>query len=79
MRKRKVVGLLDLGINKGYALSLKAYQENVDLVIKVAKKYNIPVVVNSQLVEILSLLSVDQDIPKELLPALELILSRTQL
>jgi type III secretion system FlhB-like substrate exporter len=76
--KHYAVGLSAIDSGKNYALSLKAYQENVPLVIKFAKKYNIPIVTNPQLVEILEMLSVEQTIPKELLPALDLIMNRIE-
>ncbi len=78
LEKHYAVGLTSIDSGKSYALSLKAYQENVSLVVKLAKKYNIPIVTNPQLVEILEMLPVDQAVPKELLPALELIISRIE-
>ncbi len=77
-QKRFAIGLVEVDLATGYALSLKAYQENVELVIQLAKKYNIPIITNPQLVEILEMLPVDQTVPKELLPALELIISRIE-
>lgn len=76
--KRSAIGLMEINSGDGYELSLKAYQDNVDLVIRTARKYNIPVVANPRLMEILEMLPTNQPVPKQLLPALEIILDRLE-
>lgn len=54
-------------------ISSKGEGKIADLIIRAAKRHNIPVVKEPKIVEILKELPIDEPIPDELLPALEII------
>lgn len=60
--------------NHDFMLSVKGISENVDLIVKLARRYNIPVIENPRLTKLLHQLPADMEIPEKLLPAIEAVI-----
>ena len=68
-----------LGFSRGdscYQLNLKVTQDNYPLVKQLAIKYDVPIIKNPALIKALECLPTNYDLPKELIPVLDLVLNR---
>ena len=72
-QQRLVVGVTD-SEQEGLSISLKGISDNTDYIIKLARKYNIPVVKSPRMAKLLHDLPEDALIPPDLIRPLEVIL-----
>ena len=75
LNKKLAIGVAQDGESNDWFLSVRSREESQVLkTIKLAKRYGVPVISSPRLAELLSSLPIDESIPEDLLPALEVVL-----
>ena len=75
LTKKLAIGVAQDVESHDWFLSVRSREESqVAETIKLAKRYGVPVISSPRLADLLSQLPIDETIPEELLPALEVVL-----
>lgn len=75
MIKQKIAVAIENDRNtKDPIIGVKGESLMAELIIKTAKRYNVPVIKDPKLADILNQIPSDQPIPTELIPALEIVI-----
>ena len=74
----QAIGFSRMNKRGDYQLNLKINQDNFPLVKALAIKYDVPIVRNPALIKALQDLPTNYDLPKELIPILDIILSQIE-
>ncbi len=78
-RYKSAIGLeYQDGLSKTPTISVKGEHLSADEIVKIARRYGIPVVERPDLVEALRQLEIDQDIPEELFEAIAVLLNQLE-
>ena len=75
LNKKLAIGVAQDVESNDWFLSVRSREESqVAETVKLAKRYGVPVISSPRLAELLSELPIDESIPEDLLPALEVVL-----